>query len=298
MKAGRTRSRVSGGIETVSALAEPGRSPVTLEHLVLIPQGQLANRMRAIASAKRVSQMAGARCSVVWNWPDYQALFQPDSSIELLPSLPEELADRYHAMRTSTNTRGGSRRIPLDGPAGIILESCHCFGASSDGKPMDEAGLIPWLPRPSEQVRDRVATFRADNMTPGPVAGLHMRRTDHGPARARSPDWLFTRVARAARRNGEGIYLATDDPKTEARMRARFSGEVVSYPKRLDRQRVPEAIPGPAELADDYVDLLLLSSCDYVLGSWGSSYSSLAMAMNGSPRCRRLFTRWGWPLRL
>jgi len=289
---------VSGGIETGSALADRGSSPVSLEHLILIPQGQLANRMRAIASAKRVSQMAGARCSIVWTWPDYMALFQPDSSIELLPSLPEELADRYHAMRTPLGGSPETRRIPLDGPAGIVLESCHCFAANSDGRPMDEVGLVRWLPQPSEQVRQRAAAFRANNMASGPVAGLHMRRTDHRPARARSPDWLFIRVARAARRNGEGIYLATDDPKTEARMRARLSGGVVSYPKVPDRPRRPEAIPALAELANDYVDLLLLSGCDYVVGSWGSSYSSLAMAMNGSPRCRRLFTRWGWPLRL
>jgi hypothetical protein len=274
---------------------------VTLEHLVLIPQGELANRMRAIASAKRVSQIAGARCSIVWNWPDYETLFQRDRSISLLPSLPEDLEHRYHAMRTLMNEEGGSpetRRIPLDGPAGIVLKSCHCFAAASDGKPMDEAGLVPWLPQPADGIRDRVAGFRADNMAPGPVAGLHMRRTDHRAARARSPDWLFIRVARAARKNGEEIYLATDDPKTEAKMRARLSGKVISSPKKPDRQRRPGAIPDPAELADDYVDLLLLSACDYVVGSWGSSYSSLAMAINGSPRCRRLFTRWGWPLRL
>jgi len=85
---------------------------VTLEHLILIPYGQLANRMRAIASAKRVSQMVGARCSIVWNWPDYEALFQRDPSISLLPSLPEGLEHRYHAMRTLMNDEGGVARDP------------------------------------------------------------------------------------------------------------------------------------------------------------------------------------------
>jgi hypothetical protein len=274
---------------------------VTLEHLVLIPKAGLANRMRAIASARRVSQMAGARCSIVWNWPDYEALFQHDPSIELLPSLPEDLVRGYRVMRTAMDHEGGSPetwRVPLDGPAGIVLESCHCFSASSDGKPMDEAGLLPWLAQPADGIRDWVARFRADQMASGPVAGLHMRRTDHRPARARSPDWLFIRVARAAQSNGERVYLATEDPKTEAKMRARLRAQVISYPKKPGPYRRPGAIPAPDELADDYVDLLLLSACDYVVGSWGSSYSSLAMAINGSPRCRRLFTRLGWPLRL
>lgn len=274
---------------------------MTLEHLVLIPQGGLCNRMRAIASAKRLCQMAGARCSVVWNWPDYASLFRPDPSIELLASLPGDMAHRYRAMRTLMNDEGGSpenRRIPLDGPAGIVLESCHCFAAESDGRTVDEVGLVSWLPQPSDGIRDQVAAFHAEHVGAGPIAGLHVRRTDNKAAKARSPDWLFIRVARAAQKTGERIYLATDDPKTEAKMRARLSGKVISYPKDPARQRRPGGIPGPAELVADYVDLLLLGACDYVVGSWGSSYSSLAMAINGSPRCRRLFTRWGWPLQL
>src|SRR5260221_1407769 len=44
------------------------------------------------------------------------------------------------------------------------------------------------------------------------------------------------------------------------------------------------------EIIDDYVDLLLLASCNYVLGSKGSSYSRVAMALNRSPLCRPLVT--------
>jgi hypothetical protein len=130
--------------------------------------------MRAIASAKRLCQMAGARCSVVWDWGDYGALFESDAAIEVIGRLPDEIARSYSTIRTLMNEEGGSpetRRIPLDGPAGILLDSCHCFGAPSDPEPMDEKGVLAWLPRPSRAVSTQVAAFRATAFPAGPVVG-------------------------------------------------------------------------------------------------------------------------------
>jgi hypothetical protein len=271
---------------------------LALEHLVLLPRGGLGNRMRAIASAKRLCQMAGARCSVVWDWQDYDALFEHDAALEVSPVLSEELARNYSAMRTLLNDEGGSpevRRIPLDGPAGIVLDSCHCFTATSDVKPLDEADLTAWLPRPSQAVREKFEAFRAAAFPRGPIVGLHMRRTDWAAA-AISPDRLFIRAARSAQREGNAVFLATDNPRTEAKLRLRIGEGIVTYPKDAAiGQRWPRSFD-LGEMATDYVDLLLLAACDYVIGSWGSSYSSLAIALNGSPRCRRLFTRWKFPI--
>ena len=254
--------------------------------------------MRAIASAKRLCQMADARCSVVWDWRDYEALFEPDASINVIPELPNRMAPNYSAMRTLLDDEGGSpetRRIPLDGPAGIVLESCHCFGTTSDVRPMNEAGLLSWLPQPSQVVRQRVAAFRGAAFPPGPIVGLHLRRTDNRLATVLSPDRLFIRAAKSARREGSAIFLATDNPLTEAKLRLRLLDGIIAYPKDA---ATGQRWPRPFDLAQtvtDYVDLLLLAACDYVLGSRGSSYSSLAIALNGSPRCRRLSTRWRFP---
>ncbi len=254
--------------------------------------------MRAIASAKRLCQMADARCSVVWDWQDYEALFEPDPAIDVIAELSEGLARNYSAMRTLLNDEGGSpelRRIPLDGPTGVVLDSCHCFGATSDVKPIDKAGLLPWLARPSRAVREKVVAFRGAAFPPGPIVGLHMRRTDNRAAVAISPDRLFVRAARSIRREGGAVFLATDNPQTEAKLRLRIAEGIIAYPKDAAiRQRGPRSFD-LAQTVTDYADLLLLAACDYVVGSWGSSYSSLAIALNGSPRCRRLFTRWRFP---
>ena len=54
---------------------------------------------------------------------------------------------------------------------------------------------------------------------------------------------------------------------------------MVMYPKNPSMaRRWPRAFD-LEETIDDYAHLLLLSSCDYVLGSVDSSYSRLAMAL-------------------
>ncbi len=259
----------------------------SLEHLVLVPRSGLANRMRAVAAAKRLCQMSGARCTVVWDWPDYSALFAKDPAIEVVSQIPPDLAPKYGVMQTSM-TGTEHRCVPLDGPRGIILTSQHCFGATSDPGPLNEFDLLPWLPQPSQAVRDRVQMFKAHAFAAGVIVGLHMRRTDHRAAIVLSSDWLFIRQAQAIAARGETIYLATDNRATEEMMRARFGASIVSLPKNSGpARRWPRAF-NLEETIVDYVELLLLASCDHVLGSADSSYSMVAMALNGSPKCKVL----------
>lgn len=256
-----------------------------LEHLVLVPRSGLANRIRTIAAAKRLCQMSDARCTVVWDWQNYEALFAPDSTIEVVSQIPPSLAATYKVMQTSMIGKE-HRCVPLDGARGIILTSQHCFGATSEPKPLNEFDLLPWLPQPSRIVCDRVRSFRKQAFSAGPIVGLHMRRTDHKAAAILSPDWLFVRLAQEIIDRGEAIYLATDNRATEKMMLARFGSRIVCFPKGSALvRRWPRAFDLDETIAD-YADLLLLASCAYVVGSADSSYSMLAMALNGSPKCR------------
>jgi len=260
-------------------------SSTSLEHLVLVPRSGLANRMRAIAAAKRLCQRSGARCTVVWDWQDYQALFERDRAIEVISRIPPNIASTYKVMQTSM-TGIEHRCVPLDGPPGIILTSQHCFGATSDPKTLDEFDLLPWIPQPSPAVRDKVSLFRDQAFPTGAIVGLHMRRTDHKAAAILSPDWLFIRLAEDFVNRGGAIYLATDNSGTDKMMMAHFRNRIVALPKNPAlAERWPRLFDLDETIAD-YADLLLLASCDYVLGSADSSYSMLAMALNGSPNCR------------
>jgi hypothetical protein len=53
-------------------------------------------------------------------------------------------------------------------------------------------------------------------------------------------------------------------------------------------ERWPRAVSRSADVADDIIDLWLLAACDFVIGSSLSSYSRLAIVLNGSDRCKAL----------
>src|SRR5450631_2348563 len=125
-----------------------------LEHLILRPERGLCNRLRAIASAKRICAITGARCTIVWDWGDYGALF--DDDLEWIsPSQLEqwEHGDRlagYHRMRHLGASGGGNgrdRRIPTGSHPGIIVTSAFFFNASDEpvlGTPAGERVVLPW----------------------------------------------------------------------------------------------------------------------------------------------------------
>jgi hypothetical protein len=107
---------------------------VVLEHLVLYTRAGLANRMRAIASAKRLGELTGARCTIVWDWGDYRALFDDDT--DWLPYAPamdwrrEIIVPGYHHIRHLRSFEGGSRenrRVPVTTHPRIAVISQFVF---------------------------------------------------------------------------------------------------------------------------------------------------------------------------
>jgi hypothetical protein len=67
-----------------------------------------------------------------------------------------------------------------------------------------------------------------------------------------------------------------------------FGDAIIIYPKRQAlEQRWPRRFNRIAA-EDDLIDLFLLSRTEYILGSYWSSFSGVAIAMNGSDRCKIL----------
>merc|ERR1712232_392715 len=114
---------------------------------------------------------------------------------------------------------------------------------------------------------------------PRGTVSVHVRRTDHAKAIAHSPDELFVREMDAWCRGGRAtssgapftqFFLATDDPAVEEALRDRYAPYLVTYKKRTRSRNLPEGIE------DAFVDLLLLARGSEIIGSFKSSYSSMA----------------------
>ncbi|MDX1948306.1 MAG: hypothetical protein SFU86_23145 [Pirellulaceae bacterium] len=252
-----------------------------LRRLVLASGSGLCNRLRAIASARRLCARVGARCHIVWNWGQFHRFFAPLPDATLCPwgvGAASWLLERF-------GQRCKDQRIDMSRRSAWVFTGQIIYG--HDEPPVSLAALRDWLPRPSDRVARRADEFAGQHF--GNVVGMHIRRTDHGPAKTKSPDELFLETAARLLDEGKRIFLATDNVETEQLLR-RFCGErLITFPKAHPLvARWPRSSFDPQACEDDLLDLLLLARTEYVVGSFFSSFSNTAMVLNGSPKCRTL----------
>jgi hypothetical protein len=271
-----------------------------LEHLIVYPRSGLCNRMRAIASAKRLCSKAGARCTIVWDWGDYRALFDDDTDWmpykEPMDWRRDHIIPGYHHIRHLPMREGGSRRrwrVPVTTHPRIALTSWFVFCAAEERllrryTAYEEQGVFAWFPKPHSSILQMAAAFKQAFFPPRTV-GMHIRRTDNIGATLRSPDQSYFRVGDRLVESGYHIFLATDNQETLQLLRQRYGEKLIHYPKSSALEsRWPRNDSTSQEITDDMVDLLLLASCEFVIGSQGSSYSRVAILLNGSPRCKAI----------
>ncbi len=252
-----------------------------LEHLILSPQNGLCNRLRAIAAARRICRRFEAKCSVVWDWGDFWRFFAPLADLKIVRFRPlcGPRMKRMHGVAADL------RAIDVRAPT-VKVRSGVAFWASDEPR-IHNSELRDFYPRLHPRLEEVARDFTAARLTS--AVGMHIRRTDNEQSIRASPDRLFIEEGAEIVGQGKQIFLATDNLATERMMVERFGDSVVTYPRRkIMAQRWPRTSFDPVALEDDLLDLFLLGRTEYVLGSRWSSFSGLAMAMNGSPLCRQL----------
>lgn len=269
-----------------------------LEHLAVHPRGGLCNRLRAIASAKRLCSQTSARCTIVWDWGDYRTLFDDDT--EWMPYGPsmdwtrDLIIPGYHHIRHRHPQEGGTsenRRVPVTTHRHVAVTSWYVFCSADEpvlkGRHYEEP-VLRWFPKPHPSILEKTKAFQHDHFPPRTV-GMHIRRTDHNRAIARSPDTAYFREADRLVDAGHHIFLATDNEETLRMMQYRYGARLIFYPKNsATGQRWPRETFDMNDVIDDMMDLWLLVSCEFVIGSKYSAYSRVAILLNGSPRCRAI----------
>lgn len=111
------------------------------------------------------------------------------------------------------------------------------------------------------------------------TVGVHIRRTDHADAIKNSPLELFyERMEHEIAENDANFYITTDDLEVEKELRAKFPAErLVFYEgKLIDRD-------SKAGIEDALIDMLALSRCNRILGSYKSTFSLIPSIMGGIP---------------
>jgi hypothetical protein len=139
--------------------------------------------------------------------------------------------------------------------------------------------------RPAAPIARRVEAFAAQHFGDGCVLGVHIRRGDAlaGPRAAshlRSSDESFSREMQDRLDADPDLrfFLATDCEKTQAGFQQRFGDRLLCAEKPF----VASVFGAPKQgQADALVDLLLLSRCGEVLGTYASTFGRMAAHVGG-----------------
>jgi hypothetical protein len=245
--------------------------------------GGLANRLRALVGYQALSRGLGVPFGLVWEVnrrcdTSFTDLFeQPD--FELLPpaamaELGQDADVEVHEPAIWFNAiwrQVGQGRVEQGDFVG------HVKGC------LDEL-------TPLEEISDVVERF-GDAHPLETMTGVHIRYTDNlqafehwatrpGPAfDYASVSTIEGFVAAMERRKARRFFLATDNPDVESMLAGRFGDRLIVFPKQY--RNIVGRYGRTTSMPSALVDLLLLSRCREVIGTYYSSFSKLAAVIGG-----------------
>jgi hypothetical protein len=270
--------------------------------VILCAMGGLANRIRAIDSARTLCRRFDRHLQIVWIRDSRQIaarfsdLFEPVDAPDV-SVLEATFLDR---LRYAPPSWHRNARIP-------VLWQFLRFGPSRRlsvprGRILQRAGEIPpqfarrdrtvflyawWQMVPAE---DRYAFFRplpsllaevdalAATFPSARTIGVHVRRGDHAHAIRHSPVEAFEARMDALLATGEAdsFFLATDDSVVRERLSRRYGPRLLFRDGSSARSTL-------AGMRGAVVDLWTLSRCTRLLASSGSTFAPTAAALGGIP---------------
>ena len=130
--------------------------------------------------------------------------------------------------------------------------------------------------KPVAEIADRVNNIMGAYKESS-VIGIHIRRTDHKQAIQKSPLSVFVDQMDKIMEDAPDtyFYLATDDTEVESQLAERFPLIKHIYFSSEKSRRTE------AGMMDAYVDMLCLSRCDKIYGSYLSTFSKMASVIGG-----------------
>ncbi len=264
--------------------------------------GGLANRLRAIDSARTLCRRFDRPLRVVWIRDARQIdarfsdLFEPvDGPVVSIREATALDRLRYAPPSWRRNLRfpalwqalrfGPSRRLSV--PRGLVLQRTGELPGLFARRDRTVFLQAWWQMVPSEE---RYAAFRPippllaeiDALAaafPGSrTVGVHVRRGDHTQAIHRSPVESFEARMDAllASREADSFFLATDDPAVRNRLASRYGSRLLVRDGSSDRSTI-------AGMRGAVVDLWTLSRCARLLASCGSTFAPTAATLGAIP---------------
>lgn len=259
------------------------------------PMDGLCNRLRVIQSAYLLAQQSGQELTVVWNCRGGMNI--PMEELFTIPKDIKIVSLNYHSSNKLLYT---FERIKYKIHYSLTEHRKDCFFISADEmyrikEAKEEYKILEYLKAnknvyiitcselvadlekcdmflPSQQVLSKLSEVQGYCNVDKNTIGIHIRRTDNEQSILHSPTYLFEqRMTEQLEKNPETkFYLATDSAEEEANLKEKFGDCIITF-KNKDTSR--HTYQGQI---DAYVELLMLSKCKELWGSYFSSFSDMA----------------------
>ncbi len=267
-----------------------------MSKLYINPTGGLANRMRAMAGGLAMARDFGFGAEVLWPvnkdlGASFDRLFlMPEMDIEIknvaaLPDLflfdePRKknffLSQICHKARFSRcffdngteNPIMGLGREDLQGFARILVRSGLAIYPFSREMYRELFRPLPHI----EEIAENAVSGQSG------LIGLHIRRTDNRMSIENSPDRMFFDIIdrTLAEDSSSRFYLASDDAGVKDEFLRRYGrGTILT----MDRPVARNTADG---MGDALAEMIVLSRCRIVYGSYWSSFSEAAALLGGT----------------
>lgn len=260
------------------------------KEIFIVPQGGIANRLRAIMSAFSLARNLRRPLTIIWVKneelnasfsdifqikPDLYKLVEisqftnlfryspPRKKNFFLPSLLQFCDSRHFIHQTGSNPEFPTKEEWLsdfnDKPV-VIVSGSSFF----DYDPAQINTIFPV----SINVKNRIKEILGGKQ---PDLALHIRRTDNDLSIRYSPIEIFEETIEKEISNNKDviIFLATDDEKVKNAL-------LQKYPENLISNSTPATRKTADGITDGMAELEILSQCHTIYGSYWSSFSEIA----------------------
>lgn len=263
--------------------------------IIIEPVGGLCNRMRMIVSAWHAAEGTGKRLFMLWRNDagcncSYSKLFNLPESLhsyiansspakKLINQIPKLF--RKSAFFTDDDllhwkSEGKSFEM-LSRPGSIYIRSCETLYSYEDQHfpPFDYS-----IFRTKQDILSALPGIFTETDRPG-LIGIHIRRTDNTLSIQNSPLELFMKnMDREMDENHNNcvFFIASDDSEIKSLLLNRYGSEHIFTRTGIELSRAAQN-----GIRDAYIDLLCLSKCSKIYGSYWSSFSECAAEIGNIP---------------
>lgn len=275
--------------------------------IVVQPDAGLGNRLYCLYSALYYSQVVGRSFDLIWlrenccNVPydelfergEYEDKFKVYTTYHLgyknafalktvLSNIWMRVIKKRYSYYTSEDTRSIYNEKGEDGFLDLFSQDKKvCVKANGKFFNLEHFAQVRSIIRPNKEIASMVNEIMLPYLSDdnAKVIGVHIRRTDNKHSIENSPIEAFLQVMDNEVKNNANVvfFLATDDDEVEKELSQKYN---VIIHKTFGNSKSRNSSSG---IKDAYVDMLCLSKCSKIYGSYGSSFSEMAALIGDVP---------------